>query len=333
METSCSIISPPVQLPAVTIPKFDGNSRMDQEFKDCFLSLVHNDCRNKVYMKNSIKVAGVSVTPDQVQQINRTSSTNWNSKAVLPEHFATFTSGKIPDSAEPSKTLDTDPVPLQYICRMSMANSDDEDQKTSSTELEHFLSIRRRETHIAALVIYNSYREEGCRCRGFFSGLILYCFCEPDSGKILINDQNIKDIDVESLRKNIVQDSVLFHYTICHNLHHGNLEKSTEDVYRAVTLANLHTSIFQWQKGYDTQMDERELKLSGGEKQRVAIVRAVLKDSPILVFYVATSSLDSITQEASPNVDKQWKEFQTDFENRHKINIKRQVFIHNYQVK
>lgn len=64
-------------------------------------------------MKNSIKVAGVSVMPDQFQQINRTSSTNSNSKAVLPEHFATFTSGKIPNSAEPSKMLDTDPVPLQ----------------------------------------------------------------------------------------------------------------------------------------------------------------------------------------------------------------------------
>lgn len=76
----------------------------------------------------------------------------------------------------------------------------------------------------------------------------------------------MKDIDVESRRKNIVQDSVLFHYTFCYNLHHGNLEKSTEDVYRAVTLANLQTSIFQWQKGYDTQMDERGLKLSGGEK-------------------------------------------------------------------
>ncbi|KAK6641928.1 ATP-binding cassette sub- B member 7, mitochondrial [Polyplax serrata] len=128
---------------------------------------------------------------------------------------------------------------------------------------------------------------------------LLYRFFEPDSGEILINGQNIKDIDVESLRKNIAvvpQDSVLFHDTIYYNLHYGNLEKSKEDVYKAATLADLHTSVLQWPKGYDTQVGERGLKLSGGEKQRVAIARAVLKDSPILVFDEATSSLDSITE-------------------------------------
>lgn len=132
---------------------------------------------------------------------------------------------------------------------------------------------------------------------------------------------------MESLRKNIAvvpQDSVLFHDTIYYNLHYGNLEKSKEDVYKAATLADLHTSVLQWPKGYDTQVNEskayrtdcrllsririflpfrilfqvgeRGLKLSGGEKQRVAIARAVLKDSPILVFDEATSSLDSITE-------------------------------------
>lgn len=128
---------------------------------------------------------------------------------------------------------------------------------------------------------------------------LLYRFFEPNSGDILINGQNIKDVDLDSLRQNIAvvpQDSVLFHDTIFYNLHYGNLKKSTEEVYEASKLADLHSSVMQWPKSYETQVGERGLKLSGGEKQRVAIARAILKDSPILIFDEATSSLDSITE-------------------------------------
>ncbi|KAJ0179659.1 hypothetical protein K1T71_004250 [Dendrolimus kikuchii] len=128
---------------------------------------------------------------------------------------------------------------------------------------------------------------------------LLFRFFEPQSGNILIAGQNIKDLDLASLRRAIAivpQDCVLFHDTIYHNLHYGDLSKSQEDVYKASQMAELHESVKTWPKGYETQVGERGLKLSGGEKQRVAIARAILKDSPIIIFDEATSSLDSLTE-------------------------------------
>ncbi|XP_049866579.1 iron-sulfur clusters transporter ABCB7, mitochondrial isoform X2 [Pectinophora gossypiella] len=130
---------------------------------------------------------------------------------------------------------------------------------------------------------------------------LLFRFFEPQSGQILIAGQNIRDVDLASLRQAIAivpQDCVLFHDTIFHNLHYGDLKRSHEDVYRASKLAELHEAVKTWPKGYATQVGERGLKLSGGEKQRVAIARAILKDSPIIVFDEATSSLDSLTEHA-----------------------------------
>lgn len=128
---------------------------------------------------------------------------------------------------------------------------------------------------------------------------LLYRFFDPTSGEILIGNQNIKDVNLTSLRKAIAivpQESVLFHDSIKYNINYGDLEKSAEDVKQAARMAELHDSIEQWPKGYDTQVGERGLKLSGGEKQRVSIARAIMKNSPILVFDEATSSLDSITE-------------------------------------
>lgn len=130
---------------------------------------------------------------------------------------------------------------------------------------------------------------------------LLFRFFEPQSGSIKVAGQNIRDIDLASLRRAIAivpQDCVLFHDTIFHNLHYGDLSKSHEKVYEASKMAELHESVQTWPKGYETQVGERGLKLSGGEKQRVAIARVILKDSPIIVFDEATSSLDSITEHA-----------------------------------
>ncbi|XP_063621548.1 iron-sulfur clusters transporter ABCB7, mitochondrial isoform X1 [Cydia splendana] len=130
---------------------------------------------------------------------------------------------------------------------------------------------------------------------------LLFRFFEPQSGEILVAGQNIRDVDLPSLRRAVAivpQDCVLFHDTILHNLHYGDLSRPVEEVYKASQMAELHESVKTWPKGYETQVGERGLKLSGGEKQRVAIARAILKDSPIIVFDEATSSLDSLTEHA-----------------------------------
>merc|ERR1712029_797257 len=117
--------------------------------------------------------------------------------------------------------------------------------------------------------------------------------------KIGINP--IQDLNLDWLRKHIAivpQDSVLFHNTIKHNINYGDLRATEEAVINAAQMAEIQHSILTWPKGYDTQVGERGLKLSGGEKQRVSIARAILKDSPILVFDEATSSLDSITEKS-----------------------------------
>jgi len=82
-----------------------------------------------------------------------------------------------------------------------------------------------------------------------------------------------------------------------YNLHYGDMSKSESDVIEAAKLAELHNSVLKLPDGYSTQVGERGLMISGGEKQRVSIARAILKGSPILIFDEATSSLDSITEQ------------------------------------
>lgn len=128
---------------------------------------------------------------------------------------------------------------------------------------------------------------------------LLYRFYDPESGRVLINGQDISKMDIDSVRKQIAvvpQDAVLFHDTIKYNVHYGDFNQGEDRVYAASQLAELHETIQNWPQGYETQVGERGLKLSGGEKQRVSIARAILKNSPILIFDEATSSLDSITE-------------------------------------
>ena len=128
---------------------------------------------------------------------------------------------------------------------------------------------------------------------------LLFRFYDPNSGSIVIDGQDISQVSQLSLRKVIgivPQDTVLFNQSIFENIRYGDPEASDEDVLQAIRLAHLEDFIAQLPEGSGTIVGERGLKLSGGEKQRVAIARTILKRPPILVFDEATSSLDSISE-------------------------------------
>lgn len=128
---------------------------------------------------------------------------------------------------------------------------------------------------------------------------LLLRFYEPDNGEIYINGLNIKDIKLESLRKNIgyvSQDVFLFSDTIRENIRFGKRGAKDGEIETAAKLAGIHNFIDNLSEGYDTEVGERGVKLSGGEKQRIAIARAVLKDAPILLLDEATSNLDRNTE-------------------------------------
>ena len=130
---------------------------------------------------------------------------------------------------------------------------------------------------------------------------LLFRFYDVQSGKILIDDQNIVDVTQLSLRKAIgivPQDTVLFNDTIGYNIAYGNPNASIEEVHEAARAAQIDRFIKHLPDGYDTQVGERGLKLSGGEKQRVAIARTLLKKPAMLIFDEATSALDSKTERA-----------------------------------
>ena len=130
---------------------------------------------------------------------------------------------------------------------------------------------------------------------------LLFRFYDVQSGKILIDGQNIQDVTQASLRKAIgivPQDTVLFNDTIGYNIAYGNPSATMEEVQEAARAAQIDSFIKRLPEGYDTQVGERGLKLSGGEKQRVAIARTLLKKPAMLIFFVSTSALDSKTERA-----------------------------------
>lgn len=137
---------------------------------------------------------------------------------------------------------------------------------------------------------------------------LLFRFYDVTAGKILINDQDIRDITQESLRAMIgivPQDTVLFNESIYYNIAYGRPDASADEIFAAAKSAHIHDFIESLPDKYATQVGERGLKLSGGEKQRIAIARAILKKPTILIFDEATSALDSKTEK---NIQKELKQ-------------------------
>jgi len=128
---------------------------------------------------------------------------------------------------------------------------------------------------------------------------LLFRFYDPIEGNITINNENLRNVDQESLRQKIgvvPQDTVLFNDTIYYNIAYGNPLATKEDIYNAANIAGIHNFIESIPDKYSTLVGERGLKLSGGEKQRVAIARTILKNPSIFFFDEATSALDSTTE-------------------------------------
>lgn len=130
---------------------------------------------------------------------------------------------------------------------------------------------------------------------------LLFRSYDVQSGRIFIDDQDIRSVSLDSLRRAIgvvPQDTPLFNDTVEHNIRYGNMAATTEQVHEAACRAHVHDKIVSWPHGYETKVGERGLMISGGEKQRLAVSRLILKDPPLLFFDEATSALDTHTEQA-----------------------------------
>ncbi|XP_001605354.2 ATP-binding cassette sub-family B member 6, mitochondrial [Nasonia vitripennis] len=128
---------------------------------------------------------------------------------------------------------------------------------------------------------------------------LLFRFYDVDEGAIIIDGQHIKTVKQDSLRKAIgvvPQDTVLFNNSIKYNIQYGNIDAPEADIIAAAKYADIHERILTFPDGYETQVGERGLRLSGGEKQRVAIARTMLKAPKIVLLDEATSALDTQTE-------------------------------------
>jgi ABC-type multidrug transport system fused ATPase/permease subunit len=125
---------------------------------------------------------------------------------------------------------------------------------------------------------------------------LLLRFYQVNSGSVTIDGIDIRDCSLKSLRSQIsivTQETILFNETVAYNISYGCKDPKKEDIIKAAEIANAHSFIMKMPNGYDTIIGERGFRLSGGEKQRLSIARAVFKDAPILVLDEATSQLDT----------------------------------------
>lgn len=155
-------------------------------------------------------------------------------------------------------------------------------------------ALKKASIHLEAGKVYALVGHSGAG-KSTIVKLLLRMY-DPTSGSIKIDDQDLRDVTLESLRKSIAyvpQDPALFHRSIMDNIRYAKPKAKIEEVIKAAKQAQCHDFVSKLEKGYDTVVGERGAKLSGGERQRVAIARAILKDAPILLLDEATSSLDS----------------------------------------
>ncbi|KAF7510026.1 Iron-sulfur clusters transporter atm1, mitochondrial [Endocarpon pusillum] len=129
---------------------------------------------------------------------------------------------------------------------------------------------------------------------------LLFRFYDVQSGKVLIDGQDIREVTLDSLRQAIgvvPQDTPLFNNTIEHNIRYGRIDATRDEVRKAAQRAEIHDLVERLPAGYNTMVGERGMMISGGEKQRLAVSRLILKDPPLLFFDEATSALDTYTEQ------------------------------------
>ena len=129
---------------------------------------------------------------------------------------------------------------------------------------------------------------------------LLFRFYNIGGGSIEIDGNNVEDITIDSLRSHIgvvPQDTVLFNESLMYNLKYANQDATDEEIFAACRAASIHDQILSFPDGYDTKVGERGLKLSGGEKQRIAIARTILKGPRIILLDEATAALDTETEQ------------------------------------
>ena len=130
---------------------------------------------------------------------------------------------------------------------------------------------------------------------------LLFRFYDVEKGRIIINGEDIREVSLDSLRKSIgvvPQDTPLLNNTIEHNIRYGNVEATAEEVRSAAERAKINETVESLPDGYDTMVGERGMMISGGEKQRLAVSRLILKNSPLFFFDEATSALDTYTEQS-----------------------------------
>ena len=129
---------------------------------------------------------------------------------------------------------------------------------------------------------------------------LLFRFYNPDQGYLRVDGHDVRSVTIDSLRRHIgvvPQDTLLFNETLLYNLKYANQDATEEQIHEACRAASIHDKIMTFPDGYNTKVGERGLRLSGGEKQRVAIARTILKNPKVILLDEATASLDTDTEE------------------------------------